>query len=310
MRTDVKVTDPGDEHGRAPPCSGLVGTARCIRSWQATTAGTDTGVRSPRGATAQVRLVRPSVSRSEGHCRCQEPAAATATVDSTRRGRHHSRSISDPGAGTECDTIPAASAVTACHRAGLRADDRCGDGLTSMAREVRVSRHFTVTFVDDAKGRERRTVTAGRGPDSRNRYRGHLRRAGTVPELPGEVLQGHVPPATVQDTVQLGHEEVRERFRLACQTHVIADCTIMAMPPKVEAGHQLLAAGHDCAARGAAIDSGVAKHVIRARHRSRSTTRARTSRRFSANSATGLNRKFPSQSFARFRPRFESGAAL
>jgi uncharacterized 2Fe-2S/4Fe-4S cluster protein (DUF4445 family) len=68
----------------------------------------------------------------------------------------------------------------------------------------------------------------------------------------------------VQDTVQLGHEEVRERFRLACQTRVIADCTIRAMPPKAESGHQLLAAGAGCAASAAAIDSGVEKHVVRA----------------------------------------------
>ena len=79
-----------------------------------------------------------------------------------------------------------------------------------------------------------------------------------------KVLRGNLPPATVQDTMQLGHEEVRERFRLACQAHVIADCTIMAMPPKAESGHQILAAGNGLPAAGAAIDAGVEKHVIRA----------------------------------------------
>ena len=79
-----------------------------------------------------------------------------------------------------------------------------------------------------------------------------------------KVLQGLVPPATVQDTVQLGHDEVRERFRLACQTRVIADCTIRAMPPKEESGHQLLEAGAGYAAGAAAVDPGVEKHVVRA----------------------------------------------
>ena len=55
-----------------------------------------------------------------------------------------------------------------------------------------------------------------------------------------KVVNGEVPPPTIQDTVQLGHEEVRENFRLACQTKVIADTTVMAIPPKAEIGHQIL----------------------------------------------------------------------
>src|SRR5688572_1612515 len=44
-----------------------------------------------------------------------------------------------------------------------------------------------------------------------------------------KVLAGEIPPATLQDTLQLGHDEVHERFRLACQTRVIADCKVQAM---------------------------------------------------------------------------------
>src|SRR5215213_160566 len=51
-----------------------------------------------------------------------------------------------------------------------------------------------------------------------------------------KVLSGEIPPATVQDTVQLGYDEVHERFRLACQTRLIADCTLRPMPPKSESG--------------------------------------------------------------------------
>ena len=39
-----------------------------------------------------------------------------------------------------------------------------------------------------------------------------------------KILKGEVPPPTIQDTVQLGHEEVRENFRLACQTKIDWRC--------------------------------------------------------------------------------------
>jgi uncharacterized 2Fe-2S/4Fe-4S cluster protein (DUF4445 family) len=80
-----------------------------------------------------------------------------------------------------------------------------------------------------------------------------------------KVLSGEVPPATVQDTLQLGYEEVHERFRLACQTRLIDDCTVRAMPPKAESGHQILAGDVDLSDARLALNSGVAKHVIRAK---------------------------------------------
>src|SRR5438874_502866 len=81
-----------------------------------------------------------------------------------------------------------------------------------------------------------------------------------------KVMAGEVPPATLQDTLQLGHDEVHERFRLACQTRVIADCTVMAMPPKAESGYQILAGEVDVASDSRLrLDSGVMKHVIQAK---------------------------------------------
>ena len=78
----------------------------------------------------------------------------------------------------------------------------------------------------------------------------------------------------MQDTLQLGHEEVHERFRLGCQTRPITDCEVMALPPKSEAGHQILTGGRAAGAKpldggaadgaGFAIDSGVTKHVVAA----------------------------------------------
>ena len=82
-----------------------------------------------------------------------------------------------------------------------------------------------------------------------------------------KVLSGDVSPATMQDTLQLGHEEVQERFRLGCQTRPVTDCEVMALPPKSEAGHQILTGANPAGAEtmggaGLAIDSGVTKHVV------------------------------------------------
>src|SRR6266704_4234653 len=80
-----------------------------------------------------------------------------------------------------------------------------------------------------------------------------------------KVMSGELPPATLQDTLQLGYDEVHERFRLACQTRVIADCTVMAMPPKAESGFQILSGDVDVAGDSRLrLDSGVTKHVIHA----------------------------------------------
>ena len=82
-----------------------------------------------------------------------------------------------------------------------------------------------------------------------------------------KILSGDVSPVTMQDAVQLGHEEVQERFRLGCQTGPVTDCEVMALPPKSEAGHQILTGaglpGPDATGgAGFAVDSGVTKHVV------------------------------------------------
>lgn len=77
-----------------------------------------------------------------------------------------------------------------------------------------------------------------------------------------KVLKGDVPPPTVQDTIQLGHEEVHEQFRLSCQTRVVSDCTVLVAPPKTEVGHQILASGRALDSAGVGLDSGVEKRVI------------------------------------------------
>jgi len=76
------------------------------------------------------------------------------------------------------------------------------------------------------------------------------------------ITEGPLPPPSVADTVQLGPEEVRERFRLACQTRLVDAMTIRPMPPKSESGHQILGGGETA---GMAIESGVEKISISAR---------------------------------------------
>ena len=80
-----------------------------------------------------------------------------------------------------------------------------------------------------------------------------------------KVVSGEVPPPTIQDTVQLGHEEVRENFRLACQTKVIGDTTVMALPPKAEVGHQILSSETSVLDDSRfVLDCGVEKYVVKA----------------------------------------------
>ena len=133
-----------------------------------------------------------------------------------------------------------------------------------------MKRECTVAFVDAASGRERcAVVAAGASLLDAARAAGvdiaaTCGERGRCRSCRVKVLKGDIPPATVQDTVQLGHDGVRERFRLSCRTPTIADCTIMAMPPRAESGYQLLVAGDARAAGAAAIDSGVEKFLVHA----------------------------------------------
>lgn len=79
------------------------------------------------------------------------------------------------------------------------------------------------------------------------------------------IVSGKVPPPTVQDTVQLGFEAVREGFRLACQTHVIDDVSVIPAPPRAESGHQLLGSGADVLADDClSLAPGIVKRLVKA----------------------------------------------
>lgn len=80
-----------------------------------------------------------------------------------------------------------------------------------------------------------------------------------------KVLAGEISPPTLQDTLQLGREEVQDRFRLACQTRPLSPCLAQPMPPKAESGFQILAGQADLSDSRLQLDSGVVKHVIRAK---------------------------------------------
>ena len=127
-------------------------------------------------------------------------------------------------------------------------------GDASAVRRVRIGRE--ASLLDAARA-------AGVGMDATCGARGRCRSCRC------KVLSGDVSPATMQDTLQLGHEEVQERFRLGCQTRPVTDCEVMALPPKSEAGHQILTGANPMGGAMPAggsfeIDSGVTKHVVHA----------------------------------------------
>jgi uncharacterized 2Fe-2S/4Fe-4S cluster protein (DUF4445 family) len=75
---------------------------------------------------------------------------------------------------------------------------------------------------------------------------------------------GAVPPPTISDEVQLGAEQVREGYRLACQCRVDEPATVQVAPPLEEHAFQILGAGQGAArTAGVAIASGVAKQVVK-----------------------------------------------
>lgn len=138
----------------------------------------------------------------------------------------------------------------------------------SMAESVQI--RFVDTAQADAKSR-RQNVT----PDGRMTVLDVARAAGVeIVATCGargrcrscrvKILEGDVPPPTVQDGIQLGNEEVQERFRLSCQTRIIADCTILPMPPIAEGGHQILDSSRPPDTDRLRLDCGVEKHLVHA----------------------------------------------
>jgi uncharacterized 2Fe-2S/4Fe-4S cluster protein (DUF4445 family) len=75
-------------------------------------------------------------------------------------------------------------------------------------------------------------------------------------------VDGAVPPPTIGDEVQLGDEQVREGYRLACQCAPTEAVAVQVAPPLEEASFQILGAGAGVAGR-VAIASGVDKQLLK-----------------------------------------------
>ncbi len=78
-----------------------------------------------------------------------------------------------------------------------------------------------------------------------------------------QIAAGAVPPATLADRVQLGDDEVRERYRLACQTEAWSDVSVLVAPIFEEAAFQILAETKALrSAAGFVLDSRVHKAFV------------------------------------------------
>ncbi len=78
-----------------------------------------------------------------------------------------------------------------------------------------------------------------------------------------KVVSGVVPPASLADRIQLGEDEVRERYRLACQTQVSDDLTLLIAPALEETAFQILAGAGDLrSATRSSLASGVQKVLV------------------------------------------------
>lgn len=78
------------------------------------------------------------------------------------------------------------------------------------------------------------------------------------------LVRGKFSPPSVQDRTQLGADAVNEGFRLGCQTTIVEDCTVEAMPPREEAGHQIFHNDQGESFSSVVPTSGIAKHYIHA----------------------------------------------
>jgi uncharacterized 2Fe-2S/4Fe-4S cluster protein (DUF4445 family) len=77
-------------------------------------------------------------------------------------------------------------------------------------------------------------------------------------------VAGAVPPPTIADELQLGDEQVRDGYRLACQCRLAESAAVRLAPPLEEQSFQILGPGAGAAsATGIAIAAGVAKQVVK-----------------------------------------------
>ncbi len=78
-----------------------------------------------------------------------------------------------------------------------------------------------------------------------------------------QIVAGPTPPATLADRVHLGDDEVRERYRLACQTEAWDDLSVVVAPIFEETSFQILADTSALrSAAGFTLDSGVRKEFV------------------------------------------------
>jgi uncharacterized 2Fe-2S/4Fe-4S cluster protein (DUF4445 family) len=77
-------------------------------------------------------------------------------------------------------------------------------------------------------------------------------------------VSGTAPPPSINDQLQLGHEAVREGYRLACQTAAVEAATVQIAPPLDETAFQILGAEGDRATLAhVVLHSGVTKRLVR-----------------------------------------------
>ncbi|TSA12081.1 MAG: DUF4445 domain-containing protein [Betaproteobacteria bacterium] len=129
----------------------------------------------------------------------------------------------------------------------------------------------SVTFFDPETGQELARATVPRGTTvleaglaAGTEITATCGRRGRCRSCRVKVLAGEIAPPTLQDTIQLGPDGVRERFRLSCQMPAVADCSIAVMPEHGELGHQILADAGSFAPGAMPLESGIEKHLIRA----------------------------------------------
>lgn len=135
-----------------------------------------------------------------------------------------------------------------------------------------MSKTVSITFVDPAGGGTIATMTVPQGSmvldaalECGIDVAATCGRRGRCRSCRVKAISGEIAPPNLQDTLQLGQDAVHERFRLSCQMPAIADCAVAAMPPKSEAGHQILSDMGAFSAGEHQIDSGVRKFYVHAK---------------------------------------------
>jgi uncharacterized 2Fe-2S/4Fe-4S cluster protein (DUF4445 family) len=135
-----------------------------------------------------------------------------------------------------------------------------------------MSKTVSITFVDPAGGGTIATKTVTLGSmildaalESGIDIAATCGRRGRCRSCRVKAIAGEIAPPNLQDTLQLGQDAVHERFRLSCQMAAVADCTIAAMPPKSESGHQILSDMGAFSVREHQLDCGVRKFYLHAK---------------------------------------------